>query len=61
MSMENVQTIKTVCDAYKLLLATAESVTVGRLQSMIGAISGASTFFRGGVLLHTISNRKFKY
>jgi len=57
MSMENVQTIKQVCDAYKLLLATAESVTVGRLQSMIGAISGASTFFRGGITAYDIEQK----
>lgn len=57
MNMKDVQKIKRICDVYQLLLATAESVTVGRLQSMIGAVSGASTFFRGGITAYNIEQK----
>ena len=40
-----------------LTLAVAESVTCGRLQARIGAISGASTFFLGGLTAYTIPQK----
>lgn len=38
-------------------LAVAESVTVGRLQARIGAISGASDFFLGGITAYTLDEK----
>ncbi len=37
-----------------LSLAVAESLTAGHLQTRIGAISGASRFFRGGVTAYSL-------
>jgi nicotinamide-nucleotide amidase len=41
----------------RLALAVAESVTCGRLQARIGAISGASQFFVGGLTAYTIAQK----
>jgi nicotinamide-nucleotide amidase len=41
----------------RLTLAVAESVTCGRLQARIGAISGASQFFLGGLTAYTIPQK----
>jgi nicotinamide-nucleotide amidase len=41
----------------RLTLAVAESVTCGRLQARIGAISGASQFFLGGLTAYTITTK----
>jgi nicotinamide-nucleotide amidase len=38
----------------RLTLAVAESLTCGRLQARIGAISGASEFFLGGVTAYAL-------
>lgn len=38
-------------------LAVAESLTCGRLQAAIGAISGASEFFVGGITAYTIEQK----
>jgi nicotinamide-nucleotide amidase len=38
----------------KLSVAAAESLTSGRVQSLIGAVSGASEFFRGGLTAYSI-------
>jgi nicotinamide-nucleotide amidase len=38
-------------------LAVAESVTCGRVQARIGAISGASAFFRGGLTAYTLEGK----
>jgi len=38
----------------RLTLAVAESLTCGRLQARIGAISGASEFFRGGMTAYAL-------
>ena len=39
----------------RLTLAVAESITCGRLQARIGAISGASEFFLGGLTAYTLA------
>ncbi len=49
--------IKRLMDAYSLKLSVAESVTTGNLQAAIGSVSGASTFFEGGM---TVYSRKQK-
>jgi len=41
----------------RLTLAVAESLTCGRLQARIGAISGASTFFLGGLTAYAIPQK----
>jgi len=41
----------------RLTLAVAESVTSGLLQARIGAISGASEFFLGGLTAYSISQK----
>jgi nicotinamide-nucleotide amidase len=38
-------------------LAVAESLTAGNVQTRIGAISGASAFFRGGVTAYSLSTK----
>lgn len=41
----------------RLTLAVAESLTCGRLQARIGAISGASDFFLGGVTAYSLDQK----
>ncbi len=38
-------------------LAVAESLTAGQVQALIGAISGASTYFRGGITAYTLEQK----
>ena len=38
-------------------LAVAESLTSGRLQSRIGAITGASNFFLGGLTAYSLEQK----
>ena len=38
-------------------LAVAESLTAGNVQARIGAISGASSFFRGGLTAYTLEQK----
>ena len=57
MDVEATRRLKNFCDDRGLQIATAESVTVGRLQSMLGAVSGSSTFFRGGITAYNINQK----
>jgi nicotinamide-nucleotide amidase len=41
----------------RLTLAVAESLTCGRLQARIGAISGASNFFLGGITAYQLDQK----
>jgi nicotinamide-nucleotide amidase len=41
----------------RLTLAVAESVTSGRLQARIGALSGASEFFLGGMTAYSLDQK----
>jgi len=41
----------------RLTLAVAESLTSGRLQARIGAISGASQFFLGGITAYSLEQK----
>jgi len=41
----------------KLTLAVAESMTSGHLQAQVGAISGASNFFLGGITAYTLDQK----
>lgn len=38
-------------------LAVAESLTAGNIQARVGAISGASNFFRGGITAYTLEQK----
>jgi nicotinamide-nucleotide amidase len=41
----------------RLTLATAESLTCGRMQARIGTISGGSEFFAGGITAYTLEQK----
>lgn len=41
----------------RLTVAVAESLTSGRIQSRIGAISGASNFFLGGITAYSLEQK----
>jgi nicotinamide-nucleotide amidase len=41
----------------RMTLAVAESITCGRLQARIGAISGASEFFLGGLTAYSLDEK----
>ena len=56
-AQEDVRLIKQICDREQLLLAVAESVSVGHLQSLLAATPGASTFFRGGATTYSIHEK----
>lgn len=43
--------------APRLTLAVAESLTCGNVQARIGAISGASEFFLGGITAYTLEQK----
>ena len=49
--------IKRICDREQLLVAVAESVSVGHLQALLAAAPGASTFFRGGATTYNITDK----
>ncbi len=40
-----------------LTLAVAESLTSGRVQAMVGSVSGASTFFLGGITAYSLGEK----
>ncbi len=43
--------------APRLTLAVAESLTAGQVQARLGAISGASEFFLGGITAYTLEQK----
>jgi len=55
--MKQARLLKQICDDKSLLVAVAESVTVGHLQSTIASVPGASTFFRGGITAYNIDQK----
>ena len=44
-------------DVPPLTLAVAESMTCGQVQAAIGAVSGASNFFLGGITAYTLDEK----
>lgn len=50
-------TLRALLTSRGLSLAAAESMTCGRVQAAIGAISGASEFFRGGITAYTLDQK----
>jgi nicotinamide-nucleotide amidase len=59
MSTATVRELKTLCLSQQpaLRLAVAESLTGGRVQAAITAVSGASEFFLGGVTAYSIDQK----
>lgn len=55
--LEDARLVKQICDSQQLLLAVAESVSAGQLQSLLAATPGASTFFRGGATTYSIHEK----
>jgi nicotinamide-nucleotide amidase len=54
MSKVGVELKQLMLESPRLSLAVAESISCGRVQSAIGAVSGASEFFLGGITAYTI-------
>jgi nicotinamide-nucleotide amidase len=52
-----VERIKKVMDDKKWSLAIAESITTGNLQAQIGAVSDASSFFKGGITAYNLGQK----
>ena len=50
-------TLKTLLNRYQLSIAVAESLTCGHLQAALGAVSGSSAFFAGGVTAYNIEQK----
>lgn len=49
--------LKQLMDKQQLTIAVAESLTVGNIQAAIGSISGASTFFEGGLTAYNLEQK----
>ncbi len=56
-SMEAMLSIKEQLSIKNKTISVAESLTSGNLQAMICSISGASTFFEGGVTAYSIKQK----
>jgi nicotinamide-nucleotide amidase len=55
-NLENV--VQKLCTEKKLSLSVAESCTGGKISEMITAVSGASNFFKGGVVAYSAEAKK---
>jgi nicotinamide-nucleotide amidase len=51
------EVLKALMVGKHLTLAVAESLTAGTLQAAVGSISGASTFFEGGVTAYSLEHK----
>lgn len=49
--------LKWWCTERRWTVATAESVTVGRLQALIGSVSGSSAYFLGGLTAYDLERK----
>ena len=56
-AFKDARLIKQIWYREQLLLAVAESVSVGHLQSLLAATPGASSFFRGGATTYSIHEK----
>ena len=57
MSAEAAELKALMLRAPRLTLAVAESLTCGRVQALIGAVSGASEYFLGGVTAYSLEQK----
>jgi nicotinamide-nucleotide amidase len=55
--MEKLIKLKELMSTEGVSLAVAESVSCGNLQAMIGRVSGASTFFKGGITAYNLGQK----
>lgn len=55
--MEKLIKLKELMSSEGLSLAVAESISCGNLQAMIGRVSGASTFFKGGITTYNLGQK----
>jgi nicotinamide-nucleotide amidase len=53
----NLIRLKRIALARRITLAVAESLTVGRLQALVGSVSGASAFFKGGITAYGLDQK----
>jgi nicotinamide-nucleotide amidase len=49
--------LKQLMESRGLTLAVAESLTSGRIQAAVGAVSGASHYFLGGITVYTLDQK----
>lgn len=49
--------LKEIMEQRGLTLAVAESLTSGRIQAAVGAVSGASHYFLGGLTVYTLAQK----
>lgn len=49
--------LKSLMESNRLTIAVAESLTTGNIQAAIGSISGASTFFEGGMTVYNLEQK----
>jgi nicotinamide-nucleotide amidase len=49
--------LKELMQSRRVTLAVAESLTSGRIQATVGAASGASNYFLGGITVYTIDQK----
>lgn len=52
-----VQELKSLFDAAQITLAVAESASGGRLSAFVTSVSGASSFFQGGVVAYNLRQK----
>lgn len=54
---EAARRVKQACIDWRVSVATAESVTAGRLQALIASVTGSSAYFRGGITAYDIERK----
>jgi nicotinamide-nucleotide amidase len=54
---KTLEKLKALLIANQLRVAVAESLTCGRLQAVLGSISGASNFFEGGITAYSLRQK----
>lgn len=55
--MKRIERIKEIMTTTGKTLAVAESITCGNLQSVLGSVSGASDFFKGGITAYNLGQK----
>lgn len=55
--MTRPERLKKLADEQRVMIAVAESITCGGIQSLIGSVDGASTFFLGGMTAYALRQK----